>query len=70
MWAQTGMARSCKKRVVSAITAPPSSFTICAPAAISWADAANACSGLCWYAPNGKSATIMAFELPRATAAV
>src|SRR5436305_1973328 len=33
MWAHTGIPRSTRNYVVSAMTAPPSSFTICAPAA-------------------------------------
>jgi len=42
------MPRWVKKRTVSAITAPPSSFTICAPLAISRVALRNACSGFCW----------------------
>ena len=47
-----------QKRVVSAMKAPPSSLTMCAPACISLAALANACCGLSWWLPNGMSPMI------------
>ncbi len=44
MCAHTGMPRSASLRVVSAIQAPPSSLTMCAPARISAAALSSACS--------------------------
>ena len=57
LWAQTGMPRCTRKRVVSAIASPPSSLTICAPAASKAAALRKASCGLSWKLPKGMSAT-------------
>ena len=51
-----GCRASVRKRIVSAMSAPPSIFTICAPAAISCAALRKACCGLSWKLPKGMSA--------------
>ena len=53
--------------MVGASQAPPSSFTICAPAAIIFEQLRNAWAGDSWKLPNGMSAMTSARSLPRAT---
>ena len=67
MCAHTGMPRSTRKAVVFAITAPPSSFTIWAPADMRRAALWKATSLDCWKLPKGMSAMMSARFAPRAT---
>ena len=57
MCAHTGTPRSTRKRVVSTMCAPPSSFTICAPAAMRRAALRKACAVDSWKLPKGMSAS-------------
>jgi hypothetical protein len=61
------MPRATRNSVVFAITAPPSSFTICAPAAIMRAQFLKAAAGVPWKLPNGMSAMTSARCDPLAT---
>jgi hypothetical protein len=56
--------------MVGAISSPPSSLTIWAPACSSRTALSNAACGLAWYEPNGMSATMNARCEPRVTALV
>ncbi|MNR28718.1 hypothetical protein D3C85_1460550 [compost metagenome] len=69
MCAHTGTPRSASRRMVSASQAAPSILIMWAPACISVALLAKACSGVA-CAMNGRSARISAPSLPRLTLAV
>ena len=69
MWAMTGMPASTMRRMLSATTRPPSSFTAWTPASFMNRTAvASACSGPAWYDPNGRSPTTSEDALARTTA--
>ena len=67
MCAHTGMPRSTRNAVVGAMNAPPSSFTMFAPADMRRAALWNAASLDCWKLPNGMSPMTSARLAPRAT---